>query len=84
MVSVAEVWMRDNTWSLKVEKGDLKQDEVVYPNMVRRITLVNSKTNEHKVEVFKGSSCKDKAEQWFGDATDGAFGSPAETRWMWL
>jgi len=75
---------RHGVWSLKVERGDLQQDGVVYMGMARRITLVNNETQEEFVELFKGSSCQDKAEAWFATKTNGAFGSPAETRWMWL
>lgn len=74
---------RVGKWLVKVERGDLEQDGVVYTGMTRRITLVNNETQEEFVELFKGSNCKDKAETWFAAKTNGAFGSSAETRWMW-
>jgi len=70
-------------WSVKVERGDLEQDGIIYTGMVRRITLINEESKEKFVESFRGSGCANKAEIWFTTKTNGAFGSPQETRWMW-
>lgn len=84
MACVAMMWSRLNNWSVKVERGDLQQGGATYTNMARRITLINDETKEEFIEIFKGSKCSDKAEAWFEVKTNGAFGSVAETRWMWL
>lgn len=70
-------------WSVKVERGDLRQNGTIYPSMVRRVTLLNLETKQELVQVFRGSSCADKADKWVRDTTSGAFGSSSETRWMW-
>jgi len=74
---------RHGGWTVKVERGDLEQDGVVYTGMVRRVTLTNEESHEQFVELFKGSSCASKAETWFAGKTNGAFGPTQETRWMW-
>jgi hypothetical protein len=75
---------RAEHWSVKIERGDLRQNGTLYPDMVRRLTLTNLQTNTQTVEVFRGSSCKDKAHKWLGEQTDGAFGTARETAWFWL
>lgn len=67
---------------MKVEKGDLKQDGTVYPDTVRRVTLVNSSTERTFVEVFRGTSCEVKAGKWLKEQSAGAFG--ANVQWMWM
>lgn len=75
---------RAERWKVKIERGDLRQNGTVYPDMVRRLTLTDTTTNKETVEVFRGSSCKNKAHKWLADQTGGAFGTATETAWFWL
>ena len=75
---------RAEHWRVKIERGDLRQNGTVYPDMVRRITLTDANANKEIVEVFRGSSCKDKAHKWLAEQTGGAFGTADDTAWFWL
>lgn len=73
---------RVGDYEVKIEKGDLKQNGTVYPNMVRRVTLTSS-SGQSTIQVFRGFDCTKKASKWLKQATDGKW-VPDGTEWMWL
>lgn len=70
-------------FALKVEKGDLKQNGTIYPNMVRRVTLKDEQAGQELVQVFRGHDCTKKASKWLKQATANEF-VPEQNLWMWL
>ena len=73
---------RVGDYEVKIEKGDLRQNGTVYPNMVRRVTLT-SPSGQSTVQVFRGHDCTKKASKWLKQASDGNW-TPDGTEWMWL
>jgi|APGre2960657423_1045063.scaffolds.fasta_scaffold24990_5 hypothetical protein len=74
-------WKTDE-WKISVERGDLRQEMVVYLGMARRVTLENISTKETVTETFMGSFCGTKANKWLNSMTNGT--SNAGMEWLWL
>lgn len=74
---------RVGEYSVKIEKGDLRQNGTIYPNMVRRVTLTEDTTGQTLVQVFRGHDCTKKASKWLKQASNDKF-LPNGTEWMWL
>lgn len=73
---------RVGDYSVKIEKGDLRQNGTVYPSMVRRVTLTDE-TGQSFVQVFRGHDCTKKASKWLKQATKDTW-KPDGSEWMWL
>jgi hypothetical protein len=70
-------------FDVKVEKGDLKQNGTIYPNMVRRVTVADGAAGQETTQVFRGHDCTKKASKWLKQATSDEF-VPEQNLWMWL
>lgn len=67
--------LKTDDWKVTVERGDLRQEMATYLNMARRVTLVDLSTQQTMIEVFMGSKCETKANQWMSVVTGGALAS---------
>ena len=74
---------RVGAYSVKIEKGDLRQNGTVYQGTVRRITLTDDASGQTLVQVFRGYDCTKKASKWLKQATKETW-KPDGTEWMWL